>query len=83
MTKSFQHLSKGLFVLAVVGGLIFGSVSVAQGVPLWPCGSEPGELGECPPFTDTTCEAACILTNHPGGECMRHEGGPDCCVCMI
>ena len=83
MTNLIRHLSKGLLIIAVVGGLTFGSVNVAQG--MWPpaCGEDAGELGECPPFNDDTCHGACFLKYGYSGECMQHPAGPDCCICQI
>lgn len=83
MTRLLRSLSKRLFIVAVLGGLTFGAVSVAQGLPAEPCGEDPGELGECPPFNDQTCFGACYLWNGNGGVCMLHSAGPDCCTCMI
>ena len=83
MTRLLRSLSKRLFIVAVLGGLTFGAVSVVQGIPVPPCGEDPGELGECPPFNNQTCFGACYLWGETYGECMPHGAGPDCCICII
>lgn len=83
MTTLLQRLSKGMFIIAVIGGLAFGATQAAQGMPTATCGEDPGEMGECPPFNNDLCAGVCFLAHQTIGECIPHQGGPDCCTCFM
>jgi len=83
MTTLLKRLSRGVFIIAVAGGLSIGLVQAVRGLPVEPCGHAISEMGECPPFNDNTCFGACYLAYETGGECIPHEAGPDCCTCFM
>ena len=81
MTR-LKQLLRCFVIVAFASAFSFGA---AQALPLMhgSCGDEPGELGTCPPYSESSCQTTCwLLYQSPESECGPSEDGP-CCRCQI
>jgi hypothetical protein len=76
--SSIQKLIRAVFF-----GFVILAFALAAGELYASSGSDctgPGELGPCPPFTDSLCECACDIEFGSIGFCDPES---DCCTCAI
>ena len=74
-----SRISVVLIGLFVAAGLAFGATQAFGSGMAMTCGDDPGEIGTCPPFTQSTCNEACedMFDGNPGA-CLA-----GCCVCTV
>lgn len=79
MFQVLNRMAMALLAVIVAGGLAFGASHAFASGAVETCGDDYGEIGLCPPLTNTTCNTACATPPLPffGGECIA-----GCCVCL-
>lgn len=80
MNDRVRTLTRTVLGFVVAAVLCFG---VAEAMTPPTVCDEPTVLGWCPPYTSSTCDAACFSEYGTFGDCVR-EGPPSdkwCCLC--
>jgi hypothetical protein len=82
--KRIIRATETLFAVAVIWALSLGATRLV-GENLH-CGDDPGELGTCPPYTESSCGSACANMFGTSGSCLiiGSPGMPyNCCICQL
>ena len=79
--KRFLRLAGALYAVLVIWGLSFAGTQLRASSFI--CDGA-GVIGECPPYTDETCNEDCAAMFQTHGECHPGApGGPWCCMCAV
>lgn len=76
MANTLKAYVRALCGLGVVAALAFGASAAMASVG--ECGDDPGEIGTCPPFTQSSCGDECFKRFMSGGQCIQ-----GCCLCAV
>lgn len=81
MPRVVKRIAATLFALFVASALAFGGSTLLASSGGEFCGDDPGEIGTCPPYDDSSCFDDCLLIyGNPGGKCHLPT---DCCICPV